>query len=377
MIHHAVFQNYVWVNERMWIHEAALSPRFTSGGEFRHFAIDAEFANEEEITAALDCIRWLIAHERDAYGAPDDDEETIRAIRSLNLWRTRSSHRKPRIPLGNLSLHGLMYWRGNGVIDPWDPVLCQFTPLLKILVDFRGTIFDGRHWETEHRTTWACRRTNLEGLRRLHRMGCALAGCTRYFEGDRHSGWGGAVPNIEQVRQIESDKYQVMRIHLETAQYLSLDPTVQHTGNIFWNQLKLITCSEIEWLPERPWKMTNGILAVKYGVNVGIGDRIDICQEYEALGIMAFHINSGNPALQYYPTWNRLIWRKDGGAVTPDLTQHVRMRQVVVESSADLAGVCVQIKALIHSKRFGACQVECRKRAFKGYWRNSRDGLTP
>ena len=124
----------------MRIHEAALTPRFTSGGDFRDFVIDEEFANEQEITAALDCIRWLIAHQRDAYGAPDDDEETIRAIRSLNVWRSRSSARKPAIPLGSLSLHGLMFWCGNGVIDPWDPVLCQITPLLKIMVDFRGTI---------------------------------------------------------------------------------------------------------------------------------------------------------------------------------------------------------------------------------------------
>ena len=152
-----------------------------------------------------------------------------------------------------------------------------------------------------------------------------------------------------------------MRIHLETAQYLNLDPTVQHEGNIFWNQLKLITCSEIEWCPERPWKMSKGVLAVKYGVNVGIDDRIDICQEYEANGVMAFHIKGGNPALQYYPKWNRVIWRKDVGAVSPDLTQYARTRQVVVESSTDLAGVCVQIEALLHSKRFGACQVECRK----------------
>ena len=193
----------------------------------------------------------------------------------------------------------------------------------------------------------------------------------------RHSNWGGGVPDVDRLREIEDEKYQVMRIHLETAQYLNLDPTVQHTGNIFWNQLKLITCSEIEWLPERPWAMSKGILAIKYGVNVGIDDRIDICQEYEEFGVMAFHINGGSPALQYYPAWNRVIWRKDVGAVTPDLTQHARMRQVVVESSADLAGVCVQIETLIHSKRFGTCQVECRKRAWKGYWRNSRYGLTP
>ena len=123
--------------------------------------------------------------------------------------------------------------------------------------------------------------------------------------------------------------------------------------------------------------MSKGILATKYDVQVDIDDRLDICEEYEAFGILAFHINGGNQNLQYFPKWNTILWQKEVGALDAQLTQHYRSRMMVIESSVDLAGACLQIEALINTKRIGSCSIECRKRATKGFWKHSRDGLLP
>ena len=54
------------------------------------------------------------------------------------------------MPLNPLTLFDLMHWDRNGVIDPWDLTLCQFTPLLNAFIGINSTPFDGKRHDTNN-----------------------------------------------------------------------------------------------------------------------------------------------------------------------------------------------------------------------------------